>query len=74
MNSIAFPNIFNNTSTRVVSDHEATAQNLKLLLASDRGSFFGDPYYGNIIKSLMFNQNDIILRDIVIDAIYTVIL
>ena len=74
MNSIAFPNIFNNTSTRVVSDHEATAQNLKLLLASDKGSFFGDPYYGNIIKSLMFNQNDVILRDIVIDAIYTVIL
>lgn len=74
MNSIAFPNIFNNTSTRVVSDHEATAQNLKLLLASDKGSFFGDPYYGNIIKSLMFNQNDIILRDIVIDTIYTVIL
>ena len=74
MNSIAFPNIFNNTSTRVVSDHVATAQNLKLLLASDKGSFFGDPYYGNIIKSLMFNQNDVILRDIIIDAIYTVIL
>ena len=74
MNSIAFPNIFNNTSTRIVSDHEATAQNLKLLLASDKGSFFGDPYYGNIIKSLMFNQNNVILRDIVIDAIYTVIL
>lgn len=73
MNSIAFPVMFSNTKTNVVSDHEATAQNLKLLLYSERGGLFGDPYYGTIIKKLMFDQNDVILRDIVIDAIYTVI-
>ena len=74
MNSIAFPVIFNNTSTRIVEDHAATAQNLQLLLLSDRGSFFGDPYYGTVIKQLIFEPNNYILRDIVIDAVYTVIL
>lgn len=74
MNSIAFPSIFNNTATKVVEGHAATAQNLKLLLLSDRGSFFGDPYYGTVIKQLIFEPNNYILRDIVIDAIYTVIL
>ena len=74
MNSIAFPNIFKTTTTNIVKDHEASAQNLKLLLLSDRGSFFGDPYYGTIIKQLIFEPNNYILRDIVIDAIYTVIL
>ena len=74
MNSIAFPNIFNNTSTKIVEGYDATLQNLKLLLLSDRGAFFGDPYYGNIIKKLMFEPNNYVLRDIVIDAIYTAIL
>lgn len=73
MNSIAFPVMFTNTQANVVSDHEATAQNLKLLLYADRGSLFGDPYYGTILKRLMFEQNDVVLRDIVIDAIYTAI-
>lgn len=73
MNSLAFPVMFTNTQTNVVSNHEATAQNLKLLLYAERGELFGDPYYGTILKRLMFDQNDVILRDIVIDAIYTAI-
>jgi phage baseplate assembly protein W len=71
MNSIAFPNIFKTTTTNVVKDHEASAQNLKLLLLSDRGSFFGDPYYGTIIKQLIFEPNNYILRDMLMDTIYT---
>lgn len=74
MNSIAFPSIFNNTTTNVVEGRQATAQNLKLLFLSDRGGLFGDPYYGTIIKQLIFEPNNYILRDIVIDAIYTSIL
>ena len=74
MNSIAFPSIFKSTQTNIVKDHEATSQNLRLLLHSDRGGLFGDPYYGTILKQLMFEPNNYILRDIVIDAIYTVIL
>lgn len=74
MNSLAFPNIFNNTSTNVIEDHKATVSNLKLLLASSKTSLFGDPYFGTLIKKLTFEQNNKILQDIVIDEIYTAIL
>lgn len=74
MNSIQFPIMFNNTATSVVEDYDATLQNLKLLLLSDRGGLFGDPYYGTILKQLMFEQNNFVLKDIVIDSIYTTII
>ena len=74
MYSIQFPNMVSNTSANLVKDHEATAQNLKLLLASDREALFGDPDYGTRLKALMFEQNNQILRDLVIDEIYTAIL
>lgn len=66
--------MFGNTTTKIAEDHEATLQNLKLLLLSDRNGLFGDPYFGTILKRLMFEQNNVILQDIVIDAIYTTIL
>lgn len=74
MYSIQFPNMVSNTSTNIVKDHEATAQNLKLLLASNKSSLFGDPDYGTRLNALMFEQNNQILRDLVIDEIYTAIL
>lgn len=74
MNSISFPKMFNNSSTNVVEDRDATIQNLRLLFLSNRGEFFGDPYYGTIFKRLLFEQNNVILKDIVVDAIYTAIL
>ena len=73
MNSLSFPVMFSNTTTKVVADKDAVFQNLKLLLLSERNKLIGDPYYGLTLKKLMFDQNDIILRDIVIDAIYTAI-
>lgn len=74
MNSIAFPDIFNNTTTKVISNHEATVSNLKLLLLSDKLSLFGDPYYGTNLKKLLFEPNNYVLQDLVIDDIYTAIL
>lgn len=74
MYSIAFPRMFANNRTLLLKDHEATLSNLRLLLASDKGALFGDPYYGSIIKRLLFNQADNILKDILIDGIYTCIL
>ena len=71
--SISFPNIFANASTNVVSGVEATQQNLKYMLAAQKKSFFGDPYFGSDIKKRIFEQNDIILRDLIIDDIYTAI-
>jgi hypothetical protein len=42
--------MFNNTTTKVVEGHEATAQNLRLLLFADKTALFGDPYYGTTLK------------------------
>ena len=57
---------------------EATArEKLELVLmelASDKYSLLGDPYYGTNLKRLMFEQNNQILRDLIIDDIYTAII
>lgn len=71
MNSIQFPLMFNNTSTNVVNDYDATLQDVKLLLCSEKGELFGDPFFGIRLKRYMFNQNNYILRDIIIDEIFT---
>ena len=73
MYSIAFPKMVDNTNTLLYENHEATASNLKLLLLSDKYSLFGDPYYGTNLKKLIFNQNNQVLRDLVIDDIYLAI-
>lgn len=71
MYSIQFPDMVSGVITNIVKDHEATSQNLKLMLLSDRGSLFGDPYFGTLWRKLLFNQNNEILRDIIIDDILT---
>jgi len=72
MNSLSFPNIFESTSsTKVVKDKEASMQDLKLLLASEKGELFGDPFFGIRIKKYTFNQNNYVLRDILVDEIFT---
>ncbi len=74
MKSLSFPDMFNNATTRTLSDHEATVSNLKLLLKSDKNGLFGDPYFGTNLKKLLFEPNNVVLQDIVIDDIYTAIL
>lgn len=71
MYSIKFPDMLSGVITNIVKDHDATSQNLKLMLLSDRGSLFGDPYFGTLWRKLLFNQNNEILRDIIIDDILT---
>ena len=72
MKSISFPSMFGTTNTKVVSDsHDATFQNLLLLLGSEEGEFKSDPYFGLKLRRLIFEQNNFILRDIVVDGIYT---
>ena len=73
MYSIAFPDMISNTNTKLVKDHDATASNLLLLLKSDKYSLLGDPYFGTSIKKLLFDQNNQVLKDVVIDDIYTAI-
>lgn len=70
MYSIAFPNMLSSAKTNLIKDKEATMSNMKLLLASWKTSLFGDPYFGTNIKTFIYEQNNIILRDIIIDDIY----
>ena len=70
MESIKFPIMFNTTSTSGVSDKESNAQSILLLLQTERGSLFGDPYYGTRLKKIIFEQNGVLLKDIIIDEIY----
>lgn len=74
MYSISFPNIFDSARTRVVSDHEATLQNLKLMLSSDKNSLLGDPFFGTTLRRALYEQNGEVIVDLVIDEIYTSIL
>ena len=74
MRSIKFPHMFNTNSTRVWKSSEylnATKQNTKLVLYSERGELIGDPYFGLMLRQFMFDQNNYILRDQIIDMIYT---
>ena len=71
MNSIKFPDMLIGNSTNVVKDKPASVQDLKLLLGSEKGGLFGDPFFGIRIKRYTYNQNSYVLRDILIDEIYT---
>ena len=73
MYSIAFPNMFITTGTRLLKDKDATMSNLKLLLSSVKGTLFGDPDFGTDLVSAVFNQNSQVLVDLLIDEIYTTI-
>lgn len=71
MNTISFPKIFNGNSTIVKYGDDATKQSILLLISSECGEFFGDPDFGIRLKRYFFEQNNIILRDILIDELYT---
>lgn len=74
MRSFKFPNMFKSNSSRIWREDEynqATKQNVLILLQSERGELECDPYFGILLKHYMFNQNSYILKDMLIDTIYT---
>lgn len=74
MKSISYPKMFvTKTKTGTVSDYDATLQNLKLLIFSEKGELFGDPYFGTGLKRFLYDQNDTVLQDILIDELYVAI-
>lgn len=73
MKSIAFPKMFNNASTNIIEDHNATESNLNLLLLSDKNELLGDPYFGIQLKKYLHEQNNSIMDTMLIDDIYTAI-
>lgn len=74
MYSIAFPNMVSGAKTYLYKDHEATKSNLFLILKTvSRNTLYGDPGYGTDLLSAIFQQNGVILWDIIVDQIYTAI-
>ena len=73
MNAVRFPKMFNLNKTAIIKDKEATEQNLKSLLASFKKTLLGDPYFGSNLQKLLFEHNNVILQDLVIDDVYSVI-
>lgn len=74
MRSFKFPKMFQSNSSRIWREdeyNEATKQNVLVLLQSERGEMECDPYFGILLKHYMFNQNSYILKDMLIDTIYT---
>lgn len=75
MNCINFPKMFRGNSTSILTDdtlnNNATLTCLHLLLGSESGTLFGDPDFGIMLRKYIFDQNNYILKDILIDEIYT---
>ena len=74
MRSFKFPKMFQSNSSRIWREDEynkATRQNVLVLLQSERGELECDPYFGILLKHYMFNQNSYILKDMLLDTIYT---
>ena len=75
MKSISFPNIFgtNKVSVNLLTDHAATYTNLALMLQSQKTALLGDPEFGTNLQKAIYEQNNIVLKDLIIDDIYTAI-
>ena len=74
MRSFKFPKMFKSNNSQIWRADEygkATKQNALLLLQSERGELECDPYFGILLKHYMFNQNSYILKDMLIDTLYT---
>lgn len=75
MYSLAWPDIFNtnNVSSNLLEDKAAIRSNLRLLLNVERLSLFGDPYFGTALKQVIFQPNNTVIVDLIIDELYTTI-
>ena len=73
MNAVGFPNMLQSNKTVIVKDLDATRQNLTYLLQSYKKTMLGDPYFGTNLRKLIYESNNAVLRDLVIDDIYTAI-
>ena len=68
--SISFPKMLNHNRVQLVEDYDATLQNIKTVLGSEKGEFKFDPYFGIRLKRYMFEQNNFVLQDLLLDEIY----
>lgn len=73
MYSIDITNMCSSARVNLVQDKEATKQNLALVLLSAKKTLLGDPYFGSNLEKLIYENNNPILADLVIDAVEEVI-
>ena len=73
MYSLAWPSMFDSRNTHLVQDKEALKSNFKLLLNSERLELFGDPYYGTMLKPIIYQPNNTILADLIVDELLNTI-
>ena len=73
MYSFGFPDMIRSNTSVMLKDKEAIRSNLRLILASEQNSHFGDPYFGAALKRAFFEQSNSIIVDLMIDELYTVI-
>lgn len=71
MNSIGWPKMFSNSNTIVKTENEATLTCMHLLVSSEEGTFEWDPEFGIKIRRFYYEQNNYVLRNILIDELYT---
>lgn len=72
MNAVKFPDMIgSNNQTKIIYDKDATGQNVRTLLLSVKKTLLGDPYFGVNLQKLLFERNNLILRDLVVDEIVT---
>ena len=65
--------MFDSNSSRIwkADEHgKATRQNALVLIQSERGELECDPYFGILLKHYLFNQNNYILKDMLLDTLY----
>ena len=74
MISIKFPDMLSINKVNLEYDnYQATLSNLKTLLNCGKRMLLGDPAFGSYAREYLFEQNDSLLRDIIVDGIYTTI-
>lgn len=71
INSIGFPKMFSGSNMMVVDGNTATLSNMHLLLSTKANTMFGDPEIGINQKYFVFDQNNYVLADIIVDDVYT---
>ena len=75
MHSLSWPNIFssNGKDTLLLEDKEAIKTDLLLILNSERLTLFGDPYFGTALQQVIYQPNNNVLADLIIDELYETI-
>lgn len=63
--------MLSSVSSNLVEDKEAIKLNIRLVLSVVRRTLFGDPYFGNNLVKVLFEQQGATIVDLVIDEIYT---